>query len=177
MSPPASLTWCCSAIRRSPRKKARTQDWGNAPGRARERKAATGSPPIAAISLSPLARQRWPTDSGGCQFLRKWIPSKLKSVVTRQSKSEPIRKTAQSSPIPTRIDALARPVSRFLPPGDTRRRSCAIRSLSGSSGIYARAFTANWSTVPKCAGKRIASKPDAPAVPSPRIELARARHC
>ena len=32
-------------------------------------------------------------------------------------------------------------------------------------------------TVPKCSGNRMASKPDAPAIRSPRIELATDRHC
>ena len=131
VSPPARVTPCCSASRSRPRKKRVTQDCGSLPGSARERKAATGSPPIAAMSLNPLARQRWPTDSGGCQFLRKWIPSRLKSVVTRQSKPDPIRKTAQSSPIPTGISASPLAGSRLLPVEATSRRSCAMSSLSG----------------------------------------------
>ena len=40
---------------------------------------------MAAMSLSPRARQRCPTESAGCHARLKWIFSRLKSVVTRAS--------------------------------------------------------------------------------------------
>ena len=43
----------------------------NSRGKPRERKAATGRAPMAARSLKPRARARWPMDSGGCQSRRK----------------------------------------------------------------------------------------------------------
>lgn len=44
---------------------------GEGAGQAEDRKAATGRAPMAARSLSPRARVRWPTDSGECQSRRK----------------------------------------------------------------------------------------------------------
>ena len=53
------------------------------------------APPMAAMSLNPRVRQRWPADSGVCQSRRKWIPSRLKSVVTRN----PVQYQVQHSAI------------------------------------------------------------------------------
>ena len=69
-------------------------------GRARERNAACGSPPMAAMSLRPRVRQRQPTTSGGCHSGRKCTPSREKSVVTRTSCPGGSRRTAASSPMP-----------------------------------------------------------------------------
>ena len=69
-------------------------------GSASERNAARGIPPMAAMSLSPRARQRWPTESGGCHSRRKCTSSRLKSVVTSASCPRGIGSTAQSSPMP-----------------------------------------------------------------------------
>ena len=71
-------------------------------GRARERKAARGLAPMAARSLRPRARVRWPMEAGGCQARRKWRPSSEKSVVTRSSWPGGWRRMAQSSPMPRR---------------------------------------------------------------------------
>jgi len=83
---------------------------------------------MAAMSLRPRARQRCATDSGGCQSRRKWIPSRVKSVVTRQSFPAGNRSTAQSSPIPVRR-------AQFLPEGSEKsaiRRICAMSAFSAS---------------------------------------------
>jgi hypothetical protein len=72
-------------------------------------------------------------------------------VVTRQSKADPIRKTAQSSPIPTGIAALAAPENRPRPAGVSIRRSCAISSFSGS-GIGAPYYTARSEFDPEWCG-------------------------
>jgi hypothetical protein len=61
--------------------------------------------------------------------------------VTKQSKPDPIRKTAQSSPIPTAIALLAAAVSRLPPVDETSWRSFAISFLSGS-GMAALNYTA-----------------------------------
>ena len=45
-------------------------------GNASDRKTARGSPPMAAMSLSPRARQRWPTAFGECHSRRKCTPSR-----------------------------------------------------------------------------------------------------
>jgi hypothetical protein len=91
-----------------------------------------GSPPMAAMSLSPRARQRCPTDSGGCQSRRKCTPSRLKSVVTRKSRSFENRRTEASSPMPTRIEVLGPGWGRGRPPlRETWLRMRAISSRSG----------------------------------------------
>ena len=131
VSPPASVTPNFSARLIRPRANRPTQDCGKSRGKARDRNAATGSPPMAAISLSPRVRQRCPTVSGGCQSRRKWIPSRVKSVVTRDSCPGTRPSTAQSSPIPVmteRFEPRARPpVEDFA-----MRRIWAIKAFSGS---------------------------------------------
>jgi len=47
-----------------------------------------------------------------------------------------------------------------------------IDIFSGRLSTANNALTANWSTVAKCIGNSTASKPEAPAVPSPLIERA-----
>lgn len=100
VSPPLSVTLDSRANFRRPRKNRSTHDCGNFGGTASERKAALGRPPIAAMSLSPRTKQRWPTDSGECHSRRKWTFSSVKSVVTKMSLVCRRRSTAQSSPIP-----------------------------------------------------------------------------
>ncbi len=100
VSPPANVTLNSSAKFNNPFRNRSTHLWGKVVGTANERKAAIGSPPIAAMSLNPRARQRRPTTSGGCHSRRKCTPSRLKSVVTSVSCRAGIRRTAQSSPIP-----------------------------------------------------------------------------
>jgi hypothetical protein len=124
ISPPASAMWNCRANFKKPSKKRFTQEFGKPWGSARDRNAALGSPPIAAMSLSPRVRQRWPTASGGCHSRRKCTPSREKSVVTSASCPCGRRNTAQSSPIPLPIHELW--------PNPVRRRIFAIRTLSGS---------------------------------------------
>ena len=109
VSPPARGTRCISPRACRPSKKRSTQARPSAlasigAGSARERNAASGVAPIAARSLSPRARQRWPTDSGGCKSRRKWRPSSVKSVVTRISDPACGRRIAQSSPMPSVMD-------------------------------------------------------------------------
>ena len=70
-------------------------------GSASDRNAATGRAPMAARSLSPRARARWPTDSAGCQSRRKWRPAMERSVVTASSSPGAGRRRAQSSPMPS----------------------------------------------------------------------------
>ena len=83
---------------------------------ASERKAASGRAPMAARSLKPRARQRWPTLCGGCQSRRKWTFSRERSVVTTSSSPRRGRSTAQSSPMPRfRILLLRRPCTVQLP--------------------------------------------------------------
>ena len=127
VSPPARVTLYLSPRRIKLRAKRPTQLCGNPRGSASERNAATGSPPMAAMSLSPRARHRCPTDSAECQSRRKWIPSRVKSVVTSVSFSfcrprPRSRSTAQSSPIPNTTSVLVAAVAR--------RRIWAIRAFS-----------------------------------------------
>ena len=77
VSPPASGTRCISARPCRPAKKCSIQARPSAvvtigAGRARERKAARGVAPMAARSLKPRARQRWPT-----RFRRMEVSSKV----------------------------------------------------------------------------------------------------
>jgi hypothetical protein len=125
MSPPASVTWNCRASLSKPPMNRSPQDCLNLRGKARDRNAAMGSPPMAAMSLSPRARQRWPTASGRCHSGRKCTPSREKSVVTSASWPRGSRITAQSSPIVVMI--------RKLGPLPARRRIFAIRAFSGSN--------------------------------------------
>ena len=71
VSPPARVTPYFSARLIKLRAKRPTQLCGRLRGIASERNAATGSPAIAAMSLSPRARHRCPTDSAECQSRRK----------------------------------------------------------------------------------------------------------
>ena len=89
---------------------------------------------MAAMSLKPRARQRWPTDSGGCQSRRKWIPSSVKSVVTSESFPASRRSTAQSSPIPVRTARFGLPFRPRIEESAIRRM-CVISAFSGSGTI------------------------------------------
>jgi hypothetical protein len=100
------------------------------PGTASDRKAARGIPPIAAMSLSPRARQRWPTESGGCHARRKWMFSSVKSVVISASCPLGSGNTAQSSPMPS-------PERRLLPAA-RRIRSMTIFSVRGMRRVNIR---------------------------------------
>ena len=132
VSPPARGTLKRFARNRNPFKNPSTQLCGSFAGNAKDRKAAMGSPPMAAMSLSPRARQRCPTDSGGCQSRRKCTSSRLKSVVQRRSRSFGTRRTEASSPMPTRIEALGSVWGRGRPPlRETCLRKRAISSRSG----------------------------------------------
>ncbi len=108
-SPPARVTPACLAVLRSPSKNWSTQRCGRSAGSARERNAAKGSPPMAAMSESPRVRQRWPMESAGCHSRRKCTPSSEKSVVTSVSVPGGVESTAQSSPMDwsTRAEATA----------------------------------------------------------------------
>src|SRR5580704_16722983 len=105
VSPPASGTFNSFAKFSNPFRKRSTHRCGTSRETARDKNAARGSPPMAAISLSPRVRQRRPTNSGGCQSRRKWTFSMLKSVVTSSSCLGGTRSTAQSSPMPATTDA------------------------------------------------------------------------
>ena len=63
ISPPARVTWNASASRSRPVRKRSTQLCGRLRGKASDRNAAMGRPPMAAMSLSPRVRQRWPITS------------------------------------------------------------------------------------------------------------------
>lgn len=131
VSPPASCTPHVFASLSSPRKKRSAHFCGTSAGNARERKAATGSPPIAAMSLKPRARQRCPIDSGECHARRKCTPSRLKSVVTNTSCAAGTRSTEQSSPMPVRMTVL-RPAARSgLSSVNLRTRETSCRSGKG----------------------------------------------
>ena len=112
-SPPASGVLYRPARSRKPSKKRSTQarlrplPTVSSRGKPMERKAATGRAPMAARSLSPRAKARWPTASGGCQSRRKCLPAIDKSVVTASSSPCFSRKSAQSSPIPSTSPALS----------------------------------------------------------------------
>src|SRR6185312_5706268 len=122
VSPPASLTLCLPARASKPSKKRSVQLCGVSRGSARDKNAALGTPPIAAMSLRPRARQRCPMHSGDCHSRRKWTFSRLKSVVTRASCRYGILTIAQSSPMPNATpDPLA---------FDVRRRRCSMNSRS-----------------------------------------------
>ena len=134
VSPPARGTLWRSARARKPLKKEEIQVLPDlfasmSAGRARERKAARGVAPMAARSLRPRARQRWPTDSGGWRSRRKCRFSRVKSVVTSTSESSGGRRMAQSSPIP-RGRVLLREAAK----------SWRICSISASSPIGLRDF-------------------------------------
>ena len=96
-----------------------------------DKNAASGEAPMAARSLRPLARQRCPTASAGCQSRRKWTCSSVRSVVTTTSVPAFGCRMAQSSPMPSRrVFAEARLVARFR-----------IAEMSESSpGLFAGRF-------------------------------------
>ena len=81
---------------------------GKSAGSPKDRKQASGSPPMAAMSLRPRVRQRCPTAAGGCQARRKCTFSRQRSVVTRSSKPGLRRRMAQSSPMPIFTAAIHR---------------------------------------------------------------------
>ena len=89
-------------------------------GSPRERKQASGSPPMAAMSLSPRARQRWPTAAAGCHARRKCTSSTQRSVVTSNSYPGERRRMAQSSPMPW--------ITPFAEADWASRRICAIKA-------------------------------------------------
>jgi hypothetical protein len=124
VSPPASGTRYLRASARKPSMNLSSHAAGSRAGTASERKTASGSAPIAAKSLRPRARQRWPADSGGCHSRRKCLPSSVKSVVTQISCPREGRRTAQSSPTP-------RGTARD--PDPTRAARRRIVSISSSS--------------------------------------------
>ena len=106
-SPPASGSLYASANESRPPRNSSTHA-GRRPdcvvssrGNPNERKAAMGRAPMAARSLRPLAKARWPTDAGECQSRRKWRPAMERSVVTANSSGRG-RSRAQSSPMPSR---------------------------------------------------------------------------
>ena len=111
VSPPARGTRNLPASFSRPSRNPPTHRCGVRAGRARDKKIATGSPPIAAMSLSPRVRHRCPMNCGECHSRRKCTPSRLKSVVIRASCAAGMRSTAQSSPITATMD----PALRTLP--------------------------------------------------------------
>jgi hypothetical protein len=152
VSPPARRTWNLLASFSRPSKKPSTHFCGVRAGSASERKTATGSPPIAAISLNPRVRQRCPINCGECHSRRKCTPSRLKSVVIRASWPAGMRSTAQSSPIPaTTAPAMVR--AGRLP---ARCRIFAMSSLSTSGTgtiIFGQLLPAPTSQFPDDAGQ------------------------
>src|SRR5712692_7779303 len=87
-------------------------------GNARLRRKHRGIPPIAATSLTALARHFQPTASGGCISRKKCVPSRNQSHVRIISCPGFGLKSAASSPIP-----LARIRSSFFASGPA---ACAI---------------------------------------------------
>ncbi len=134
VSPPAKVTPNSPASFKKPSRKRSIQFCDVRAGVARDKKAATGAPPIAATSLRPRARQRCPIDSGECHSRRKCTPSKLKSVVTRISWPAWIRRMPQSSPIP--VTKLGLPTFGNFGPLAVRecRTAAAMRAISNLSG-------------------------------------------
>lgn len=129
VSPPARTMLECFASLSRPLRKPSIHFCGRFCGTAKDKKAAIGTPPIAAMSLSPRVRQRCPTDSGGCHSRRKCTPSRLKSVVTNVSYSGGMRSTAESSPIP----ATTRELCRFNSPVCWRMREISCLSGKGKA--------------------------------------------
>ncbi len=121
VSPPASGTSKRRASARNPSRNLSSQAPGKRDGIASDKNTAMGSAPIAARSLNPRARQRYPTDSGGCQARRKCAFSRVKSVVTQISNPDRGRNTAQSSPIPSETHR------------DPTRDFCRIASIKATS--------------------------------------------
>ena len=129
MSPPARETFHRDARASSPSKNSFVHRCRTSAGSASERKTASGSPPIAAMSLNPRTRQRCPTTLAECHSRRKCTFSRQKSVVTSSSCPRGGRSTAQSSPIPrTTAFATPRPASR-------RILSINARSLVGTRPV------------------------------------------
>jgi hypothetical protein len=90
--------------RRSPARKSSSQRPVCEAGRAKLRRKQRGAPPMAAISLTALARHFHPTESGGCLSRRKCVPSRNQSQVRMVSCPGFGRKSAASSPITTTSD-------------------------------------------------------------------------
>ena len=86
----------------------KASDKAAGPGKLQRGTARPGVPLLELCGLAPsklapnlcLLHYRASTDSAECQSRRKWIPSRLRSVVTRTSWPRGRRSTAQSSPIP-----------------------------------------------------------------------------
>lgn len=139
MSPPASGTRYWSAKAKNPSRKPSIHFPVSSAGNASDKNATSGRAPMAARSLRPRARHRWPTLCGGCQSRWKCTFSSERSVVTTISRPLRGRSTAQSSPIPSvriplqrrprrwralfRMDAISSRSPAVLPGPDLRSRA------------------------------------------------------
>jgi len=106
VSPPASGHWNLREARRKPPRKRSSQRSVSFSGRARLKRKQRGVPPIAATSLSALARHFQPTESGGCLSRKKCVPSRNQSHVRTVSCPNFGRNSAASSPIPNATERL-----------------------------------------------------------------------
>jgi len=105
-----------------------------AAGIARLKRKNAGSAPIAAISLTALASDLYPTESGWCRTDRKWTPSTKKSLLTTSSRFFFGTINAASSPMPSR-----RPVPPALAPVD--RTADMMRASSSLSLVIGTVVT------------------------------------
>src|SRR5882762_436816 len=126
VSPPASAHWNLPEARRKPPRN-RSSHWPVCvSGKARLSRKQRGAPPIAATSLTALARHFQPTASGGCFSRKKCVPSRNQSQVRTISCPGFGRESAASSPIPRATDCPA-------PwPCDDREVSAIFRRIESS---------------------------------------------
>src|SRR6266850_5368832 len=107
VSPPASAHWNLREARRKPPRNRLSHRPVCVSGRARLSRKQRGAPPIAATSLTALARHFQPTASGGGFSRKKCVPSRNQSQVRTISWPGFGRKSAASSPIPRETDGPA----------------------------------------------------------------------
>jgi len=127
VSPPARKQRNLREARRNPPRKRSSHRPVCVSGRAKLSRKQRGIPPMAATSLSALARHFHPTESGGCFSRKKCVPSRDQSQVRISSWPGFGRRTAASSPIPRATD--------FAGPwlDDERKLSAIFRRIESSS--------------------------------------------
>ena len=124
VSPPSRATPKRPASSQKPAMNSSTHSGPKPPGRAMERNADSGRPPIAAMSLIFTAADFQPSSPGEIPGSRKWRPSTSRSVVTRVALPLCCGMTAQSSPMPV------------TPSGTLSRTLSLMRPISSNSPVF-----------------------------------------
>src|SRR5690242_7348200 len=130
VSPPTREQRNLREARRNPPRKKSSHWLVCVSGKARLSRKQRGLPPMAATSLSALARHFHPTESGGCLSRKKCVPSRNQSQVRISSWPGFGRRSAASSPIP-------RAIGFASPWPDDKPELCAtFRRIESSSWAF-----------------------------------------